>query len=389
MNTLTKRLPRRWIALMASAAIVASCASSGASPSAAAPTAAPTAVAPTAAPPASAAALTGPLVVVSRGGPLGQHEREAVWDPFTAKTGVEVIQVDQAGDVPQVVRTQTESGKVEWDLVYAEIGWLDILSKAGLLEKIDYTTFAPSAKAVVDSMEDSLVRDDAVAFNAITVNVGYDTRKFPDRATAPKTWADFWDEAKFPGPRALPASVTWVLEAALMADGVDPAALYPIDEERAFKKLAEIKPHVVKWWETGAQGPQLLADGEAALVMTYAGRLETIMDAGAPVDYSWEQALYFPAWYIIPKGAPHKDTAIAALSFMFEPEIAKAISQRTRYALPEDSIFGGIKWHNAPPPVADMIQWGELAFWDAPSADGSGKTNRERVQTRYAEFIAN
>jgi putative spermidine/putrescine transport system substrate-binding protein len=383
MNPSKLRPGRKLIGLLTVAQLLAAC-STAATP---APT--PTAAPATQAASPSAVALTGPLAVVSRGGPLGQHEREAVWDPFTARTGVEVVQVEESGGLPQAFRTQVESGKVQWDLVYAEIGWLDIMSKAGFLEKIDYSTFAPSAKGVVDRMDRSLVRDDAIAFNAITVNVGYDTRKFPDRASAPKTWKDFWDVAKFPGPRALPEDTSWVLEAALLADGVDPKSLYPIDEERAFKKLAEIKPHVVKWWTAGAQGPQLLADGEAAVVMTYAGRLETLMDQNAPIDYSWEQALYFPAWYIIPKGAPHKATANAALSFMFEPEVAKAISQRTRYALPEDSIFGGIKWHNAPPPVATMIQWGELNFWDKPSADGSGKTNRERISARFAEFIAN
>ena len=47
---------------------------------------------------------------------------------------------------------------------------------------------------------------------------------------------------KFPGRRALRNHPIATLEAALMADGVAPDKLYPLDVDRAFKKLEEIKP---------------------------------------------------------------------------------------------------------------------------------------------------
>ncbi len=43
-----------------------------------------------------------------------------------------------------------------------------------------------------------------------------------------------------------------MMEIALMADGVPPDKLYPIDADRAFKKLDTIKKNTI-FWETNSQ----------------------------------------------------------------------------------------------------------------------------------------
>ena len=48
------------------------------------------------------------------------------------------------------------------------------------------------------------------------------------------------------------ASSSPELEFALMAAGVPPDKIYPIDIDRAFESYDKIKASVVKWWETGA-----------------------------------------------------------------------------------------------------------------------------------------
>ena len=71
--------------------------------------------------------------------------------------------------------------------------------------------------------------------------------------TAPATFADFFDADKFPGKRG---AYNWVmgglLEMALIADGVALEDLYPLDTDRAYKKIDTIKDDIV-WWDTGAQ----------------------------------------------------------------------------------------------------------------------------------------
>ena len=69
----------------------------------------------------------------------------------------------------------------------------------------------------------------------------------------------------FPGPRSLENSPKGNLEFALLADGVAPDKLYPLDVDRAFKKLDQIKHHIPVWWTNGAQHVQLLIDGEVSM----------------------------------------------------------------------------------------------------------------------------
>ena len=110
-----------------------------------------------------------------------------------------------------------------------------------------------------------------MAYEFYSSVLAYSQKKFPK--DAPKSWADFWDVKKFPGRRALRNHPLATLEAALMADGVPPDKLYPLDVDRAFKKLEEIKPHITVWWTSGAQSAQLLNDGEVDMVMAWNGRV--------------------------------------------------------------------------------------------------------------------
>jgi putative spermidine/putrescine transport system substrate-binding protein len=48
-----------------------------------------------------------------------------------------------------------------------------------------------------------------------------------------------------------------MLEIALLADGVAPDKLYPLDLDRAFKKLDTIKKNTI-WWATNAPVPAVV-----------------------------------------------------------------------------------------------------------------------------------
>jgi len=130
------------------------------------------------------------------------------------------------------------------------------------------------------------------------------TQKKVAAGAAPNSWADVWDVKKFPGRRALRNHPIATLEAALMADGVAPDKLYPLDVDRAFAKLDKIKKHISAWWTGGAQTTQMLQSGEVDMVPTWNGRAQTIIDAGGPVAIEWNQGLYSIEGWAIPKGNP-------------------------------------------------------------------------------------
>ena len=96
--------------------------------------------------------------------------------------------------------------------------------------------------------------------------MAWDQRKITD-ADAPKTWADFWDTARYPGKRSLSANISdgSVLEAALLADGVALDKLYPLDVDRAFKSLERLGKDNIIWHSTNQEPIQQLTSGEVAL----------------------------------------------------------------------------------------------------------------------------
>ena len=121
-------------------------------------------------------------------------------------------------------------------------------SREGLAEPIDWTIVKeddlPPSAVVADGF--------GIAQNILGTALCYRSGKYRDGG--PSTWADFWDVKKFPGSRSLCLSYSpRTLIFALLADGVPRDQLYPLDIDRAFKKLDQIKPHVKVWWREGTQ----------------------------------------------------------------------------------------------------------------------------------------
>ena len=143
--------------------------------------------------------------------------------------------------------------------------------------------------------------------------IAYRTDKFGQHG--PSSWADFWDVKKFPGRRAMHKHPIDTLEEALMADGVPMDKLYPIDMDRAFKKLDQIKSQVDVWWTGGAQTTQMLESGEVDMLPTWNARAQVVIDAGKPVALSWNQGIYSMEGWVIPKGDPNADLGRKFVTF--------------------------------------------------------------------------
>ncbi len=118
----------------------------------------------------------------------------------------------------------------------------------------------------------------------------------------------------------------------MLADGVAPDKLYPLDLDRAFKKLDTIKDDII-WWTGGAQSQQLLASAEAP----FGQLLERPPDRARsrPASQSrrsWEQNITAADALVVPKGAKNKDAAMKfiALATSAEGQAELAASDRLR-----------------------------------------------------------
>ncbi|NKB84703.1 extracellular solute-binding protein [Ochrobactrum grignonense] len=136
----------------------------------------------------------------------------------------------------------------------------------------------------------------------------------------PKNWADFFDLENFQGARALRKNPFDTVEQALLADGVAPADIYPLDFDRAFAKLDQIKSGIDTWWTNGAQTSQLLASGEIDMLPAWNGRAQVAIDGGAPVKLVWDNAFYtYEGWTIL-KGSPNEELMREFIDFCAQPD---------------------------------------------------------------------
>lgn len=261
------------------------------------------------------------LVVCSWGGTYQAAQRKFFFTPFEKETGIKVIETS----APDIARLQAmaQAGNMEWDMMAGSGRWYATLARKGLLEEIDYK------KLNVTDLGYGAAQRFAVSYMLSTQVLCYS--KKGTKGIVPIGWKDFWDLKKIPGPRALHADVSFKLEFALLADGVPADRLYPLDVERAFAKLAEIKPFVKTWTTFNDQPAQLLSKGEVVMAEATCGRIVSARTMGLDVDMIWDQGAYQLSYMFITRGAKHRDEAYALAAFMNKPELQAAFCRDTGY----------------------------------------------------------
>jgi putative spermidine/putrescine transport system substrate-binding protein len=267
--------------------------------------------------PATAADL-----VFSSWGGTTQDAQKAAWaDKFTEKTGINVLQ-DGPTDYGKL-KAMVEANAVTWDVVDVEGDYAAQAGKKGLLEKLDFSVIDKSKldpRFVTEYSVGSFYYSFVIGCNKDVVDA------------CPKTWADLFDTEKFPGKRAFYKwSAPGVIEAALLADGVPADKLYPLDLDRAFKKLDTIKGDII-WWSGGAQSQQLLASAEAPFGSLWNGRMTALAQTGVSVETSWEQNITAADSLVVPKGAKNKEAAMQFIALATSAQAQAELANLTGYA---------------------------------------------------------
>ncbi|WP_326553172.1 ABC transporter substrate-binding protein [Micromonospora sp. NBC_01813] len=341
--------------------------------------------------------LSGSITNVGFGGTFSEAEFEFVWDPFTEITGVEVVEIPWSTDIYNRIESQVAAGRVDIDQFSVTAGNYEQFADC-CLEDIDYSLFP---QAVLDTMDEQYKLPKAVGYAEASIVLAYSTDAFPDADSQPKTWADFWDVERFPGKRSMQNfEPVKVIEAALLADGVAPDQMYPIDWDRAFAKLEEIKPHVVKWWGSGTEAQQLVATGEATMVAMSNARVEDLIDQEAPVAYTLNEALAHVDFLAVPKGAPNAAASMASIAFRFEESIGARIGEAWRQPIPSTAIYDAAdkaladSWTTSTNDVPELggvpndITFRIDSFYWYETYPGTDRSNYDVINERFQSFIA-
>lgn len=252
------------------------------------------------------------LVVVSWGGAYSRSQQKAYHDPYMARNpNIRIINDDSSGEAAPKLRAMNEARNVTWALVDAEAGPAIEMCDEGLVEEVDHDSLlapAPDGTPASEDFGEFIVSPCFIPQIVYSTTWAYRTDLLKRK---PKSIKDVFNLKKFPGKRAMLKKPVNNLEWALIADGVRASKVYEVlstekGVARAFKKLDTIKDHIV-WADSGAQPPQLLADGEVVIASSFNGRFfSAIEEDKQPIAMMWDHQIFDLDGWVIPRGGPHQ-----------------------------------------------------------------------------------
>jgi putative spermidine/putrescine transport system substrate-binding protein len=314
------------------------------------------------------------LTVTSWGGDYQQAQHQAIFEPFERLTGasIETSTTDIA-----ILRTQIDSGSVAWDVCDVLMEDVLPLANLGAIAAIDFEEID------TDDLIPEAMMEHALASSFYSTVLAY-RADFWEGGREPGSWMDFWDVERFPGTRGLHRDPQTTLEFALIADGVEIDDLYPLDVERALESLERIRPHLLLWWEQGAQPSQMITSGDIDMVSVWNSRIDRLSVDGAPVLIQWNQgALSGDAW-VLPNGSDNRDVAMDFLRFASRPEPVAAFSSLVPFGPINERAFELLEdeFRERLPTSPDLLPRQfhiDQAWWFA---------NRETVSVQFEEWLA-
>lgn len=263
---------------------------------------------------------------MSFGGAYQQAWRTAVFEPYTEKTGIKIIEQEYGGEIAKI-KAMIESGNVTLNAVDVDAPTLLQGCDEGIFEQINWDEIGPQHDWI-----DGTTSKCGVGTIVYATILSYDGAALADGPTKIK---DLFDVQKFPGKRGMWKNPATNLEFALMADGVAPDQVYnvlgtPAGVDRAFAKLDTIKSNIV-WWEAGAQAPQLLASGEVVMTTAWNGRIYNANKEGKDFRIVWDGEILDSNFWVIPKGAKNQQGALDFIKYAIEPKELARVAEYIPY----------------------------------------------------------
>ncbi len=280
---------------------------------------------------AAAAALLGAVLVA---GPAGAQEKKtltiSMWGfngdkleaflfkPFKEKHNVDIVlETGNAGD--RLNKVKIRGGGV--DLIYLSDVFAQVGLEDKLFEKID-TSRVPNVKDLYPAAQAPLGEGQGIAYTLGRYGVIYDSAK-----ANITSWADLWKpelkkRVTIPGFNTTAGPVT-VLVAA-QRKGIDAYA----NPDAAFASMTELKPNIVKSYNTGSEMVNLFSTGEivaaAAQDFTFP-QVKAAIPTAKWADLSDGAFATFNTVSIV-TGTKNKQLAEDFINFHLSPEVQKNLA---------------------------------------------------------------
>jgi putative spermidine/putrescine transport system substrate-binding protein len=252
----------------------------------------------------------------------GDKLEEIILKPFRAQCGCELVfETGNNADRLNKIKIRGGSGV---DVVYLTDSYSQLGIQEGLFQPVDRSKI-PNINGIYDLAKEPQGKF-GPAYTIGRVGIIYDSAK----VSAPITsWNDLWrDDLKrrvsLPGITTTAGPMT-VLVAANKA-AVDPYK----DESAAFKALEQLKPNVVKNYNTGSELVNLFSTGEVSVAMAQDFTLAQIQAAVPSVRWAeLKEGDYATLNTVnIAKGAANPELAHQFINFILDPKIQQTLAER-------------------------------------------------------------
>lgn len=267
---------------------------------------------------------------------------QALLDGFTEQTGIKVNYDTYSSNEELLAKLQ--AGASGYDVIIPSDYTVAIMANQGLLEELDHSKL-PNLANIADEFKNRDFDSGnkfSVPYQWGTVGLVYDSEK----VTQPLSkWTDLWDPA-FKDRVVLLDDEREVLGMVLTTLGYDKNSTNEAELEEAKAKLLELMPNV-RLFDSDSPKTALLA-GEVWLGHTWNGEAAIAHSENPAINYIcpeegcgiWIDNL------AIPKGAPHKDAALAFMNYVLSPEASILITEEFPYSNPNQAALELMKTEN-------------------------------------------
>lgn len=274
------------------------------------------------------------LTVTTWPGTYGRAQAIAMFHPYMGENRVHLRIAQYDGGLDHLSE-EVRTGRYDWDVIDLELTDAVRACQRHLLAPIDAASLPAGANGIAATQDfmSGAIGPCWVASVVFTQVIAYVPSHFGARG--PRTAADFFDTARFPGPRSLNrTSARLNLELALLADGVRARDVYPLlstsqGVDRALAKLALLGP--ILWWTNPEEPLRLLEEGRVTMATALNGSLFDAELRHRPLAAIWDRNLYEYDVFAIPFGDPRQERARAFIAFATSTDSLSRVSEWVPY----------------------------------------------------------
>lgn len=316
------------------------------------------------------------LVVANYGGVTGEVMNTCLETPYAEQADTRFERIGVPSGFAARLQAQSESNNIQWDVV-SGMSSIDaqVLAQEGILAELPEAVKETALNGAIDGS----VTDFGVSLGDTGIVV-VANKETLDKV--PTSVDDFWNVAEFPGKRAVMDNAVQMMAMALLADGVAPDEVFPMDIDRAIASLSRIKPDINVWTTSGDQQMQSLRSGQVDMAIMWNGRAKALVDEGMDLEISWDGSLVNPNYMVVVNGSPNQDSA-----FEFLDWYSQSLEGQT-------CVAEGLAYGTSLAAVADNVSAEDRTFLPSANAERQARVdaawyveNAGLIQNSWREFL--